>query len=287
MILSRLPPEWHAAITSDAPPDHSPWSAVSHPEDPLQLFLGPDVNYGNAQTNRLWELWPNGRLHPFDGAFVPPDPARCPPRPALVKLSPWAKRFWLRREWDHHEEQAYLPPEDRTELREPWLIGIYDSMDLDPSVWGLSFGTNDTVSLIDIQVRHARRAFTRQNSLARAAHLSTRIPGYAAMGAAWPAIWPLDSSPTAPSPATASEAHLPLLGLEGIEERWRRVAATRALAVHQLGDGADGDLEIEPLPINTHPLGWILAHALLASLVPSEGRFEVTPRPQTSGTPSP
>ena len=252
LILGRLPPEWHETITSTAPPPPSPWSAVSHPDDPLQLFLGPDVNYGNAQTPRLWELWPNGRLHPFDGAFVPPDPAHFPPRPALVKLSPWAKRSWLRKEWNHHEEQADLPPEDRKELCEPWLIGIYDSMDLDPSVWGLSFGTNDTVSLIDIQVHHARRAFTRQNSLARATHSSTRIPGYAAMGAAWPAIWPLDSSLTAPSPALASEEHLQLLGLDGIEERWRRVAARRALAANQLGDGAD-DLENDPLPINTPP----------------------------------
>ena len=120
---------------------------------------------------------------------------------------------------------------------EPWLVGIYDSMDLDPSVWGLSFGRNDNVSLIDIQVSHARRSFTRKNSLARAAHSSTKIPGYAAMGAAWPAIWPLDTNPAAPSPVLASDDHLRLLCLDGIEERWRRVSAKRALATQQLQDG--------------------------------------------------
>ena len=255
-ILGCLPPAWLDAITSIAPPAQNPWSAVSHPDDPLQLFLGPDVNYGDATSTRLWELWPNGRLHPFDGAFVAPDPALFPPRSTLVKLAPWDRRFWLRREWERQEEQAELPPQDRTDLVEPWLVGIYDSMDLDPSVWGLSFGRNDNVSLIDIQVSHARRSFTRKNSLARAAHSSTKIPGYAAMGAAWPAIWPLDTSPAAPSPVLASDDHLRLLGLDGIEERWRRVSAKRALAAQQLQDGQGNDLEAGPIPINTPP-AWL------------------------------
>ena len=46
---------------------------------------------------------------------------------------------WLRKKkHDFAEEQALLPSPVRQELREPWLIGIYDAIELDPTTWGLA-----------------------------------------------------------------------------------------------------------------------------------------------------
>ena len=84
---------------------------------------------------------------------------------------------------------------------EPWLVGVYDDMDMDPSVWGLSFGPQETVSLMDMEVRHARRRFTHLNSLRCSTSLASRLPGYAEHGAIWPAAWPLDTSTNAPPPS--------------------------------------------------------------------------------------
>ena len=127
-------------------------------------------------------------------------------------------------------------------------------MDLDPTVWGLSFGPRDVVSLMDMKVRHARRRFTHLHSLRRASSSATPLPGYADHGALWPAAWPLDTSASAPTPADATDAHLGLLGLPGLEERWRRTAARRAVVADQLGQDVDpGD---EPVTLNTPP-AWL------------------------------
>ena len=110
-------------------------------------------------------------------------------------------------------------------------------MELDPATWGLSLGDNDSVSLADMQVRHASWFFSHQNSLRRAINSSTPLSGFATSGAIWPRLWPLDISPAAPPPATARLAHLGLLGLGGLEELWRRVAASRLATAAQPGFG--------------------------------------------------
>ena len=255
-IIFNLPQPWFDAIITgdDDPPPPPIWSSISHPDDAIQLFLGPDPNFGTPASRSLWELWPSGRLHPYDGAFVAPDPAVSPPRPALVQHRPWSKHNWLRREHDFTLEQEELPPDARRELVEPWLVGIYDQMDLDPTVWGITFGPTESVSLLDIKVRHARRCFSHQNSLVRATHQATPLPGYTEHGAIWPAIWPLDTSPTAPLPATAPDSHLHLLGLAGLEERWRRTAIRRADLTRDRGD--DSDVDDDPTVPNTPP-SWL------------------------------
>ena len=256
LILSSLPTAWRSAITSPSPPNIPAWTSVSHPDDPIQLFLGPDHNSPGPGPPpvRLWELWPTGRLHLYDGAFVAPNPADFTPRPALVRLAVWQKRNWLRREYAFSRQQEALPPEEQRKLQEPWLVGIYDDMDLDPTVWGLSFGQHDSVSLLAMEVRHARRRFTHLHSLRRAASPSSRLPGFADHGAIWPALWPLDTSPTAPTSASASDAHLGLLGLTGLEERWRRTAARRTSTLELIGPAMDsGD---DPVILNTPP-SWL------------------------------
>ena len=255
LILQRLPRAWHDIITLPILPVPSLWMALSHPHEARQIYSGPDVNFGaGPHARQLWELWPSGRLHPFDdGAFVPVGT----PRPALVVQRRWPKSAWLQRERDFAEDQATLPPEDRQELTEPWLIGVYNDMELDPTVWGLpSSVSSPAVPLVDMTVRHARQCFTRQNSLRRASRPATPIPGYADMGAVWPALWPLDISATAPAPSAATDAQLFFLGLAGMEERWRRVAATRQATTAQIGGAPDDAHADGPLPLNTPP-AWL------------------------------
>ena len=46
----------------------------------------------------------------------------------LFTTRPWLQRYWLRQEHDFTEEQALFPPAVRQELREPWLVGIFDAI---------------------------------------------------------------------------------------------------------------------------------------------------------------
>ena len=92
----------------------------------------------------------------------------------------------------------------------------------------------------------------------------------------WPAAWPLDTSTNAPPPSSAPDAHLGLLGLPGLEERWRRTAAQRAAVLDQLGPAADLD-DVGSI-CNLAPLA---PHAFITW--PSEATF----LPQTSALPSP
>ena len=99
-------------------------------DDPISIFLGPDPNFPGPGTPpvRMWELWPTGRLHPFDGALVVCSPEILQPRPALVKLAPWDTRRWLRTEHCFARQQEILPSAERRQLMEPWLVRVYDDI---------------------------------------------------------------------------------------------------------------------------------------------------------------
>ena len=254
LILQHLPPAWHDIITEAAGPHPaSDWLALSHPDEERQVFSGPDNNYGLPHARVLWELFPSGRLHRLSGAFVPLNR----PRPALVVERLWPRVHWLQRERDFAEAQRQLPPHQRRELTEPWLLGVYEDMDLDPTVWGLSFGPGDSVALSAMTVKAARRFFTRRNALRRNSHHRTRLPGYEQVGAVWPRAWALDPAAAA-SPVTATSDQLSLLGLVGLEEHWRRASLARSATAAQLDvAGQDGAIDDDdPLPLNVAPL-WI------------------------------
>ena len=90
-------------------------------------------------------------------------------------------------------------------------------------------------------------------------HASTPLPGFVASGAIWPSLWPLDNSPTAPPPASAPPAHLGLLGLGELEERWRRVAASRLATQPSPAATPNGEKKRSddaPPPLNTPP-SWL------------------------------
>ena len=207
LILSRLPPTWRAAVTSLHRPAAT-WVMLSAPGASPTILRGPDPMH---DTVHHWELWPCGVLHPL--AEEPQLVVGVAARPALVAFKPKPRSAWRRADYDFDEEQRKLPPADRREVEEPWLLGIFDEMQLDPGVWGLQLDPDNTVSLADLHVRHARRC------MARALACTRHVAGVEAHGAAWPALWPAVDWH---GPALPDDHLLPKLGLEGLEEKWRR-----------------------------------------------------------------
>jgi hypothetical protein len=124
------------------------------------------------------------------------------------------------------EAQEQLPPGERQELFEPYLVGTWDELQLDPRVWGIVQRDGSEVSLLGMSVKDARLQLTHR-LLQR-----HRVPGYREEGAAWPKAWsavPEGQGAAAAVPDTAAGARqLELRGIHGQEELWRRRAAEQA-----------------------------------------------------------
>ena len=71
-----------------------------------------------------------------------------------------------------------MPPEERQEIKEPWLVGFWDALQLDPHVWGVTLPPHVTVDLLHLQIRHARRYLAHLNALERLPTQSDRVLGY-------------------------------------------------------------------------------------------------------------
>ena len=211
-ILGLLPPPWRAAVTDPAPV-HSPWSSVPPlPDIGLPVFHGPDPVSGEL---RLWELWPGGRLH-----CLPPGTAQAPGpvRPATVTLRPKDRTAWSRADHAYASAQQLLPTSDRRPLLEPWLVGIWPELPLDPAVWGIRPPSGLPVSLLDMTVRDARRQLSHRLHSSHQGSAAGFVRGYQEAQAAWPKAWRI-APPGAPAPPPD------LRGLEGLEERWRQSAS--------------------------------------------------------------
>jgi len=242
-ILDRLPPEWHAAVSAPLEPAAA-WAAINAPGADLLLFEGPDpmavgqlVPPGAPPGKRLWLLFrSSGRLEPYDDPSFARDPSVVP-RPVLVINKAKPRAAWSRSDFNFMEAQRALPQAERRELLEPWLVGFWDELQLDPRVWGLrppsasrappasAAGEESNnrmegcVPLVGMSVRAARLSLCHSRALGRS------IPGYRSHGAVWPALWAQEPAAPGPSPvplAAAPEACLRKLGLEGLEELWRR-----------------------------------------------------------------
>ena len=50
LILSSLPPPWRTALISTSPAPTPAWTSISHPDDPISIFLGPDPNFPGPGT---------------------------------------------------------------------------------------------------------------------------------------------------------------------------------------------------------------------------------------------
>ena len=210
LILSRLPAPWRDVVTADRRPDPV-WTVLSARGANPMMLAGPDPVSGEL---RSWELWPCGVLHPLPLDFRPPAGALA--RPALVVTKPKPRSAWRRVDYEFFEAQRPLPPEERQDVEEPWLVGVYDEMQLDPDAWGVRVDRDTVVSLTSLQVRHARR------SMARALAVQRSVAGVDEHGAAWPALWP---TTIWHGPALPDDSLLPQLGLDGLEESWRRAWA--------------------------------------------------------------
>ena len=240
IILARIPPQWHQVVHLQELPDCD-WRLFTNVAGHRPVLQGPDPV---SEEARLWELWPSGRLHPLPvDAQVPEGPTK----PALIQLLPKPKSAWLRQDLDQHAAQQALPPSDRKGILEPWLVGSWEDMQLDPRVWGIHFH-GDEVNLLDFRVRNAREALFHRYMANLPPH--ERVVGFQEEQAAWPRIWSFDDGgdPNAPS------------GLRELEARW-------AVHAQPPADQAPAD----PDPVDLPQFAWLdLQRARPARPAPGE-----------------
>jgi hypothetical protein len=218
-ILYRLPEAWRTAVTrADTP--RSDW-LITTPTD-------AEVPIVQERSGGFYMVLPNMRLHPLQGApgyMLLPQGLNAEElsRPAAVFLREKPKTAWSKQEWEAWEAQADLAPQDREPPMEPWLLGAWDELELDPCVWGL--GEDPLLG------------YTVQAARCRLLHLQAlqapvgKVPGYRAAGAVRPAVWyeagapvqdPLEIHLGDIPPRFAAES-----GLSGLEASWRASVTTR------------------------------------------------------------
>ena len=220
-ILSSLPDPWRDAVLLPElpPPKWKLFPAVA-PAGPLAE--GPDPLTGE---DRLWEVWPSGRLHPLTLPALPP---QGHPQAALITLRKKPREAWLRADFEEQLIQQGLPPHQRQELLEPWLVGLWEDLQLDPTTWGLHLHDDTEVNLLELSVRQARQALLHQHIMQQSPSSHHFVPGYTEERAAWPRLWSiLPPSTLDTHPSTNPD----LRGLRGLESRWIASATERALVV--------------------------------------------------------
>lgn len=242
-IIARLPEAWRSALASGTSPEED-WSVLSGASDADVVAIGPapgDPSTAGHLGRCLWEALPTGRLRRRLAPYVAPGPAR----PALVQLRPRPQHGFTQEDWEGYRQ----PLSQRVVPEDPWLIGAWDDLPVDPTVWGIG-----SDCLLDLSVRCVR-AHLRDKA---AASGPMAVEGFAAEGAAYPAAWP--RLPPEPGPANAAPT-----GLPAIEARWTDSAQTASPAgTHGSEDGTSED-EDEGAP------SWL---ALRAAGSPAPGSAE-------------
>jgi len=249
VVVAWLPAPWRAVVCEEGLPGAA-WLALPSPAgDDSVWFQGPDPVSGEG---RLWELWPSGRLHPLPDGLAP---APGPGLPVCVSLRPKPQTAWSRADYVFHGLQQARPAGERQALLEPWLVGAWHQLELDPAVWGIRLPHGPAVSLLELEVRHARQRLAHIARLAELHTASGSIPGYREEQAAWPRAWQI--APAAAGADAAPPAPLELLGLEGLEERWRQsaIAPQEPEAPLELVDWSPPWLDLARGPVErAHPL---------------------------------
>lgn len=243
VVLAWLPAPWLAVVCSAAAPP-APWTAFPAALGSAGMQLeGPDPVTGAV---RLWELWPSGRLHPLPAGVAHP---MGPGLPACVWSQPKPPTAWDRSDLQFQALQQQRPAAERQPLLEPWFVGLWPRLALDPSVWGLQLPSGQAVSLLELQVRHARQQVAHTTRVASLHTQAGRLPGYREEQAAWPRSWRIAPEDPAAGPGPALVAP-ELLGLEGLEARWRQSASdpAPAPALSEQLDWAPPWLALAPAP---------------------------------------
>jgi hypothetical protein len=212
-IIASLPPPWKTALACTQLPSQ-PWQVLSAPGADEVVLIGTAparVSAGPAPLPCLWDLLPTGRLRERAAPFVPPGL----PRPALVTLRQRPQHGYSTADW----ADSRRPGSERIYPTDPFLVGEWAELPVDPGVWGLG-----TMPLLDITVRIARA------TLRDATALAGPVLGFSEEHAAYPPTWP--RVPPDPGPSDA-----PPTGIEGVEARWR----DRAAAAMAAAGGTDDD----------------------------------------------
>jgi exonuclease III len=234
LILNGLPSAWRVEVERQSEPPAAWWEISVGTAGALPVLAGPDPGGAAADPAVLWHLLPTGRLERMAG-----DAPQAPcGRPALVTYRLKPQCAWSGNDYAHSEAQASREPSEREPVMEPWLVGVWEDLCLDPRVWGFPSphggGQGAAVSLLSMRVRDARLRIG--DLRARAAQGADKVIGYGEARAAWPAAWAVPAPAPSPAlPASQSgpiaglpEVRLRSMGLAGQEERWRR--SSQALA---------------------------------------------------------
>jgi hypothetical protein len=216
--LQLPPPEWGTAPMPLGPGGGGPGPreemALRDPASP------PAAADTEAWARRLFRVLPSGRLHPVCSASVLPAAplpadvaadaralasglAGAQWRAAAVVARPKLLAHWSAAEWEQAADPAGAPkPADL------WCLGPWESLPLDPCVWGLG-----QAPLVAFSAAEARRRLALRLA-------ASKLPGYVPGEGFWPALWPRPA-------AEAGPAGVGVGGLPELEARWEASFQTR------------------------------------------------------------
>ncbi|KAG1676214.1 hypothetical protein FOA52_006431 [Chlamydomonas sp. UWO 241] len=228
LIIAALPAAWRINVQCSAAPT-APWSRVgTDAATGWAIIRGADPmapeDAGSAAVRR-WLVWPSGRLHPLPGG------AGRPGQAAMVVIRPKPRQRWLRADYNFYAaEMVKVDPDDRRAVAEPWLVGVWDTMQLDPCAWGIPAVAGigqDTVSLLEMTVRAARLRLRYTTAASEDMGFGSNVFGVRTDGAVFPPAWRLPSEAGISAGALRNRATIPTgqldrHGLVGRDERWCR-----------------------------------------------------------------
>jgi hypothetical protein len=222
-IVAALPARWREEVRRVLAPVPE-WACISPAEGSRPaVFRGPDLSTAAEGEMRLWELWPAGNMVPLSFPLVP-GPAALQPA-ALVVWQPKPQSAWSRADFTAATAQALLPADQRVGVREPRLVGVWDSLGLDPRVFGVpACPGHAPCSLLHMSARRARKAMAHLRLTDAAPNSDDFVRGYKEEGAAFPPAWAQAPAEDDTDLATLSLDDLDLHGWRGQDEKWRRSA---------------------------------------------------------------
>jgi exonuclease III len=245
-IVAALPPKWKGAVQRVLAPVPE-WACISPAEGARPaVFRGPDCSTSAEGAACLWELWNSGILLPLSFPLVPGPASRQPA--ALVVWRPKPQSSWSDAEYTAAAAQSLLPANQRVGIRAPHLVGVWDSLGLDPRVFGVPACPGCApCSLLDMTAGRARKALAHLQLSNAAANSRDFVRGYQEEAALFPPAWARAPAEEGADLTSLSDELLDLHGLRGKEEKWRQ----SAVDLRKQSAGQDVDL-----PLN-QPQPWV------------------------------